>query len=49
VGQADLAARGQGPVGLAGLLSQQPAALSGIQEPLVDLAVVKGAPVATRL
>jgi len=43
VGQADLAARGQGPVGLAGLLSQQPAALSGIQEPLVDLAVVKGA------
>ena len=43
MGQADLAARGQGPLGLAGLLAKQPAALSGRQEPLVDLAVVEGA------
>ena len=43
VGQADLAARGQGAAGLAGLLGQQPAAFGGRQEPLVDLAVVEGA------
>ena len=43
VGQADLAARGQGPVGLARLLCQQPAALSRLEQPLVDLAVVEGA------
>jgi hypothetical protein len=43
VGQADLAARGQGPAGLAGLLGQQPAALGRLEEPLVDLAVVEGA------
>src|SRR5829696_6217647 len=40
MGQADLAARGQGAAGLAGLLGQQPAALGGGQEPLVDFAVV---------
>ena len=43
VGQADLAARGQGAAGLARLLGQQPAALGGRQQPLVDLAVVEGA------
>src|SRR4029453_7866804 len=43
VGQPDLAARGQGPVGLAGLLLEQPAAVSCPQERLVDLAVVEGA------
>jgi hypothetical protein len=43
VGEADLAARGQGPVGLAGLLGQQSAAFGGGQERLVDLAVVEGA------
>jgi hypothetical protein len=41
VGQADLAAGGQGPVGLAGLLGQQPAALGGGEESLVDLGVVE--------
>ena len=48
VGQSDLAARGQGPAGLARLLGQQPTTLSGIQEPSVDLALVEGAR-ATRL
>jgi len=43
VGQADLAARGEGAVGLAGLLGPQPTPLCGIQEPLVDLALVEGA------
>jgi hypothetical protein len=43
MGQADLAAGGQGSAGLARLLGQQPTTLSGIQEPLVDLAVVEGA------
>jgi hypothetical protein len=43
MGQADLAAGGQGAAGLAGLLGQQPATLSGIEEPLVDLALVEGA------
>jgi hypothetical protein len=41
--EADLAAGGQGAVGLARLLGQQPAALGGRQEPLVDLAGVEGA------
>ncbi len=43
MGQADLATRGQGAVGLARLLSKQPAAFGGRQEPLVDLAGVEGA------
>jgi hypothetical protein len=43
MGQADLAAGGEGAVGLAGLLGQQPTALSGIQERLVDLVGVEGA------
>jgi hypothetical protein len=43
MGQADLATRGQGAAGLARLLSQQPAALGGIEQPLVDLALVEGA------
>ena len=43
VGQADLAARGQGAAGLAGFLGQQPAAFRRVQQPLVDLAVVEGA------
>jgi len=43
MGQADLAARGRGPVGLAGLLGQQPTTLGGGQEPVVDLVVVEGA------
>ena len=43
MGQADLAARGQGAAGLAGLLGQQPAAVGGRKEPLVDLALVEGA------
>jgi len=43
VGQADLAARGQGPVGLARLLLEQAAAFGCRQERLVDLAVVEGA------
>jgi hypothetical protein len=43
MGQADLAARGQGAAGLAGLISEQPAAVGCGQEPLVDLAVVEGA------
>jgi hypothetical protein len=43
VGQADLAARGQSPVGLAGLLCEEAAAFGGCQELVVDLAVVEGA------
>jgi hypothetical protein len=43
MGQADLAARGQGAAGLAGLLGQQPAAVGRRQESLVDLALVEGA------
>ena len=43
MGEADLAARGQGAAGLARLLTKQPTALSGRQQPLVDLAVVEGA------
>jgi hypothetical protein len=43
MGQADLATEGQGAAGLAGLLGQQSAPFSGIQESLVDLAVVEGA------
>jgi hypothetical protein len=43
VGQADLAARGQGPMGLAGLLGEQAAAFGGGKERLVDLTVLKGA------
>ncbi len=43
MGQADLAARGQGAVGLAGLLGQQPTTLRGLQQPLVNLAVVEDA------
>jgi len=43
MGQADLAARGQGAAGLAGLLPKQPTALGGRQEPLVDFALVEGA------
>src|SRR5215217_6131536 len=43
MGQADLAARGQGAAGLAGLLGQQPTALSRRKQPLVDLAGVEGA------
>jgi hypothetical protein len=42
MGKADLATRGQGPAGLAGLLGQQPTTLSGIQESLVDVALVEG-------
>jgi hypothetical protein len=43
VGQADVAAGGQGAVGLAGLVGQQPAAFGGLKQALVDLAVVEGA------
>jgi hypothetical protein len=43
VGQADLAARGQGAVGLAGLVGEQPAAFSGPEQAVVDLVVVEGA------
>src|SRR5215218_358030 len=43
MGQADLAARGQGSAGLAGLLSQQSTTLGRLEESLVDLAVVEGA------
>jgi hypothetical protein len=43
VGQADLPTRGQGAVGLARLLDQQPAALGRREQPLVDLAGVEGA------
>jgi hypothetical protein len=43
VGQADLAARGQGAVGLAGLLGQQAATLGGLEQAVVDPVVVEGA------
>jgi hypothetical protein len=43
VGQADLAARGQGAAGLAGFLGQQAAAFGRLKELVVDLAVVEGA------
>jgi hypothetical protein len=41
--EADLAAGDQGAVGLARLLGQQPTTFSGIEQPLVDLAVLEGA------
>jgi hypothetical protein len=43
VGQADLAAGGQGAVGLAGLVGEQTAAFGGLEQALVDLAMVEGA------
>ena len=43
MGQADLAARGQGPVGLPRFLPKQATAFGCGQERLVDLAVVEGA------
>ena len=43
MGQADLATRGQGAAGLAGLLFEEAAAFGGGQERLVDLTVVEGA------
>ena len=43
MGQADLAARGQGAAGLARFLIEEPEAFGGGQEPLVDLALVEGA------
>jgi hypothetical protein len=43
VGEADLAARGQGPAGLTGFLDEEAAAFGGGQQPLVDLSVVEGA------
>ena len=43
VGEADLAARGQGPAGLAGFLGQQPTAVRRRKESLVDLMLVEGA------
>jgi hypothetical protein len=43
VGQADLAAGGQGAVGLAGLFGEQAAAFGGLEQALVDLVVVEGA------
>jgi hypothetical protein len=43
VGEADLAAGGQGAVGLARLLAEQPTTLGGRQQSSIDLAVVKGA------
>jgi hypothetical protein len=43
VGQADLAAGGQGALGLAGLLGEQAAAVGGLEQSLVDLVVVEGA------
>jgi hypothetical protein len=43
MGEADLAARGQGAAGLARLLGQQPTTLSRLKESLIDLAVVEGA------
>ena len=43
MGQADLTARGQSPAGLARFVGQEAAAFGGLEEPLVDLAVVKGA------
>jgi hypothetical protein len=43
VGQADLAAGGQGAAGLARLLTEEPTSVSRRQEPLIDLVVVEGA------
>src|SRR5215217_1455507 len=43
VGQADLAAGGQGALGLAGLISEQAAAFGRLEQALVDLVVVEGA------
>jgi hypothetical protein len=43
VGQADLAARGQGALGLAGLVGQQAAAVGSLEQALVDLLMVEGA------
>jgi hypothetical protein len=43
VGQADLAARGQGAAGLAGLVAEQAAAFGGLEQAPVDLLVVQGA------
>jgi hypothetical protein len=40
MGQADLAAGGEGPLRLAGLLGQQPAPLRRLELPVVDLALV---------
>ena len=43
VGQADLAAGGQGAQGLAGLVAKQAAAFGGLEQALVDVVVVEGA------
>ena len=43
MGQPDLAARGQGAARLTWLLMKESATLSGIEQALVDLAVVEGA------
>jgi hypothetical protein len=43
VGQADLAARGQGALSLARLVGEQAAAFSGLEQALVDLVVIQGA------
>ena len=43
VGQADLAARGQGALGLAGLLGEQAAACGGLEQAVIDLVLVEGA------
>jgi len=42
MGQPDLAARGQGAARLTWLLTKESATLSGIEQALVDLAVVEG-------
>jgi hypothetical protein len=41
--EADLAGRGQGAAGLAGLLGQQPAAVSRLEQAALDLGGVEGA------
>ena len=43
VGQADLAARGQGALGLARFVGEEAAAFGGLEEAVVDLVVVEGA------
>ena len=43
VGQADLAAGGQGSLGLAGLVTEEAAAFGGLEQTVVDLLVVEGA------
>ena len=43
MGQADLAAGGQGALGLAGLVAEQAAALGGLEQAVADLLVVQGA------